>query len=199
MAPQPGKDSPAVRERRREQQDRILVAAVGLFAQRGFHRTSMQQIAGELGMSVGSLYQYFENKHAIIVEATRAKDRSSAASMEQVDGNLAELLLDTLHKIADGPVGAAALNCEIFAEGARNPVVAERLGDQFDGARRMLVDALRAAHPELAEPDARARAEFYIAIQIGIGVLRATEAPFDDLAGLGDRALPVIVPTATTT
>lgn len=196
MAPQPSKDTPAVQARRREHRDRIVIAAVGLFARRGFHRTSMQQIADELGMSVGSLYQYFRNKDAIIVEATRVKDRTSAASLGQVGdaAGLAHLLRDTLRQIAAGPAETAALNCEIVAESARNPVVAERLNDQFDGARAMLADALRATHPGLSEAEAGARAELYIAVQIGIGALRATGAPIDDLAALGDRALPAIVP-----
>ena len=196
MAPQPSKDTPAVQARRREHRDRIVVAAVGLFARRGFHRTSMQQIADELGMSVGSLYQYFTNKEAIIVEATRIKDRTSAASLQQVGdaAGLAHLLHDTLRQIAAGPAEAAALNCEIVAESARNPVVAERLNEQFAGARAMVADALRATHPWLSEADARARAELYIAVQIGLGALRATGAAIDDLAAIGDRALPAIVP-----
>jgi AcrR family transcriptional regulator len=44
----------------------ILGAAVDLLSSRGYARTSTNQIAERAGVSVGSLYQYFPNKDAIV-------------------------------------------------------------------------------------------------------------------------------------
>lgn len=60
--------------RRRPHQDRahatvdaILGAAIDLLSSRGHTRTSTNQIARRAGVSIGSLYQYFPNKDAIVL------------------------------------------------------------------------------------------------------------------------------------
>lgn len=46
----------------------IMQAAMQFFSKRGFHATSMQEIAVEAGMSKGSLYKYFESKEELLIE-----------------------------------------------------------------------------------------------------------------------------------
>jgi TetR/AcrR family transcriptional regulator len=45
-----------------EKKERILRAATGLFAERGFYRTDMEKIASLAGVAKGSLYNYFHSK-----------------------------------------------------------------------------------------------------------------------------------------
>src|SRR2546430_15912884 len=49
-----------------DRRSQILEAALVCFAKRGFHQTSMHDISGEAGISVGLIYRYFENKEAVI-------------------------------------------------------------------------------------------------------------------------------------
>ena len=54
---------PDLVERRRRQ---IADAAVRLFIQDGFHKTTTRQIAREAGLSIGSLYEYVASKEDIL-------------------------------------------------------------------------------------------------------------------------------------
>jgi len=56
------KDPDLVKRRRRQ----ITDAAVGLFIEKGFHKTTTRQIARAAGSSIGSLYEYFTSKEDIL-------------------------------------------------------------------------------------------------------------------------------------
>jgi len=45
----------------------ILQAAIQVFAQQGFHRTTIRAIADVAGVSDGTIYNYFENKDALLL------------------------------------------------------------------------------------------------------------------------------------
>jgi AcrR family transcriptional regulator len=52
--------------------EKILDAAAELFAARGFHETSVGEIAAAAGISKVVLYDHFASKHALFVELTEA-------------------------------------------------------------------------------------------------------------------------------
>ena len=54
------KDLVAIRRRQ------IVDAAVGLFIEKGFHKTTTRQIAKAAGLSIGSLYEYVASKEDIL-------------------------------------------------------------------------------------------------------------------------------------
>ena len=51
-----------------EQRQAILRHAARLFAQRGYIGTSMNQVAEAAGLSKASLYHYYRDKYAMLVE-----------------------------------------------------------------------------------------------------------------------------------
>ncbi len=51
-----------VKKRRRQ----IVDAAVGLFVEKGFHKTTTRQIAAAAGFSIGSLYEYVGSKEDVL-------------------------------------------------------------------------------------------------------------------------------------
>jgi AcrR family transcriptional regulator len=53
----------------------ILNAAFGLFKKKGFSDVSMQQLAAQAGVSTATLYRWWDNKHAILLEAYLEKTR----------------------------------------------------------------------------------------------------------------------------
>ena len=56
------KDKKLVEVRRRE----IVKAAVDLFIRKGFHKTTVREIAQKFGMSIGTLYEYIRTKEDIL-------------------------------------------------------------------------------------------------------------------------------------
>lgn len=80
--------NPDLVERRRRQ---IADAAVELFIDRGFHKTTTRQIARAAGFSIGSLYEYFASKEDIlymVCESIHAEvERGVTAAMSQAAGS----------------------------------------------------------------------------------------------------------------
>lgn len=54
-------------ERIASRRKQILDAAARLFAERGFHLTTTRDIAGAVGVSEGTLYNYFQNKDDLLI------------------------------------------------------------------------------------------------------------------------------------
>ena len=48
--------------REQEVRDRIVRAALAVFAEHGFHRATMQDVVRASGLSVGAIYTYFKRK-----------------------------------------------------------------------------------------------------------------------------------------
>lgn len=81
------------RAQRREQKSGLLLdAAAGVIAQKGYGESSMQEIAAAAGVSVGTLYLYFENKEAILLALSErlyqrlAERLDAVAAMPCADG-----------------------------------------------------------------------------------------------------------------
>jgi AcrR family transcriptional regulator len=51
-----------------ERLNKILAAASGLFAEKGFHRTTTKEIAEAADVAEGTLYNYFDNKNELLLE-----------------------------------------------------------------------------------------------------------------------------------
>lgn len=68
--------------------DRILDAAVRVFDDVGYFDTTTNEIALEARVSIGSLYQYFPNKDALLVAVAR---RHVAASLLALDAMITDL------------------------------------------------------------------------------------------------------------
>jgi AcrR family transcriptional regulator len=122
----------------------IVDAARELIAIEGLERVTTNRIADRAGVSVGSLYQYFPNKEAIVVAVARGLDERAAdaivAALEGDDGDAIEALVGAMtHRGEDARARAALLEDapagwteETRARGDRRvcDALAKRLGDR---------------------------------------------------------------------
>jgi TetR/AcrR family transcriptional repressor of uid operon len=107
--------------------ERILEAAERVFAARGFHVATMQDVADGAGMSPGNLYRTFASKEAI-VEGLCARDQQERAAnfakVGQVESVMAAFAEGLRQHVVSRPRAKARLMVEIWAEAARNPAIA---------------------------------------------------------------------------
>jgi AcrR family transcriptional regulator len=116
--------------------DRILTAAARIFDERGYRATTTNHVAAEAGVSIGSLYQYFPNKDALLVAL--AEQHLSDAAV-RFGGHLTRLreeqpgLSATVRSLVELTVAlndTSRLHAILFSDCPRTPALTERL-DQF--------------------------------------------------------------------
>lgn len=78
----------ARQERSRRTVERILEAAARIFHEHGYAGATTNDIADEAGVSVGSLYQYFPNKDALLVTLTKQHIESTTVGLADLIGGL---------------------------------------------------------------------------------------------------------------
>ena len=92
--------SPFVRKRlaREETRERIMIKADELFRQFGFGKTTVADIAAELGMSPANIYKFFPSKEAIIQASA---DRNLVVLTEAVHRHMVAsgTMLDRIEKV----------------------------------------------------------------------------------------------------
>jgi AcrR family transcriptional regulator len=134
-----------VRGKKRE----ILLAASRVFRVRGLHATGMRDIAAELGMAVGNLYYYFEDKEdllAFVQESALSSLLDMAARVRALDlrpDQKVWLLLQEhvvrLNDPEEGTPGSLAhLEVEALGEIRRTAVLAQR--DEYERILRRLIE-----------------------------------------------------------
>lgn len=70
-----------VPEYKNEAKARIINAATQVFATKGFHQATMDDVAGVLGVSKGALYQYFKNKDELFAHMCNASSKALEESL----------------------------------------------------------------------------------------------------------------------
>jgi TetR/AcrR family transcriptional repressor of uid operon len=169
-----------------ERRQRILEAAERAFVRNGFHATTMQHIADQVGMSAGNLYRYFPSKEAIVeglCELDQVELATAFAELMADDRHILEAMRCGLRKhVLLKPPEKAKLLVEIWAEAGRNPRVAQ-LTRAIDAEVRArvegLMDAAKAAGVAAPSLDSRFGARFFVTFVAGLFKRMAIEGDFD--------------------
>ncbi|MDP3746581.1 MAG: TetR/AcrR family transcriptional regulator [Phenylobacterium sp.] len=96
----------ASQERSRATVDALIEATARILVREGFDKASTNRIAEEAGVSVGSLYQYYPSKEALVAAVI---DRHNEGALTLVRGVLAEVAAQPI-EIAVRKVVAAAID-----------------------------------------------------------------------------------------
>lgn len=157
----------------------ILRAAATCFSERGVHGTSMQEVASEAELSVGTLYRYFDGKEDLVralAEAGRSLNRKLREAAEREGeaghGRARQRLLRWIRLYLDllsdpEKRGTLTLSVRLWAEALDDEVIGEELRrtyrEQLATVRRLLREAVEEegkqdVGPGRLDPDAAARA-----------------------------------------
>jgi AcrR family transcriptional regulator len=173
------------------QRTRILDAAVGVFAQRGFQQATIQDVCRRADISHGALYRYFPSKEALI-EATAARLRDEfMAGFEQAasrDASFAEIVDGLSPEAFDwlavpGASTYLSIHLKWWAEAVGNPGVRSVLVEGFFNVWREALARIIARAQERGElrsdiePGALASA--FLSLYYGLVLQKALDPSLD--------------------
>ncbi len=159
---------PAVRRSRREERKQetraeLIAAAATVFARRGFHGASLEQIAQEAGYSTGAVYWHFKGKDDLFLAVYEAQAAARVRDIDdfrrRAEGDLprrARGYADQfMARLRDDPE-FMILSLEFLVHAWRNPPLREAFGDRVAWGRlaiaRMLEEQTQQMGHELPMP-----------------------------------------------
>ncbi|MGD0378761.1 MAG: TetR/AcrR family transcriptional regulator [Acidimicrobiales bacterium] len=187
---------PLTPERRRQQtRDHLLQAAAEVFAARGFHGASLDEVAAKAGFTKGAVYSNFKNKEELflaLLEAIQQREMDALHTTIQASEIPPEARLsDFVNLIRDQTQDLGAnwdiLYQEFTLYALRNPAAREKLA-AFDAMTIRSVSDLiesersRQSIGTLEHPEHVAR--IVVALFRGIGLMRALDAALVDASFL---------------
>jgi AcrR family transcriptional regulator len=150
----------------------LLSAAQELFAERGFERATVRDIAARAGVNQALLFRYFGTKDELF--RASITDRGRRLLEEGADDGLLGRMLARALQPEGSPAQGYWLQAALRSSGHDEGVEAIRaeLGDDYVRALSALTDA----------PDGELRADLLLAWLLGIGLMRSVHKR-DPLAG----------------
>ena len=127
---------------RKEAKGRILSAAREVFAEKGYSRATMDDVAARIGVSKGALYLYFDSKEKLFEELCRAAGRDleealNATFSETDVEKAADAFFDKEMRLGAGEV---ALWLQTLTEAKSNRVVQKLQEESHDTVIQVLTN-----------------------------------------------------------
>ena len=147
----------------------ILDAATECFAREGVHRTTVQHIVAEAGVSAGLFYRHFDSKEAIveaIADERHAREESwlrEAAADPDAEQALQHLVGHFFYALADpAQLRHRRVGVQVWAEALRSPRILRIARRGVDMPVDALAELIRGGQgrgeiPAEVDPDAAAR------------------------------------------
>jgi AcrR family transcriptional regulator len=185
---------------------RIVAAAVRVFAERGYHGATMQDVVRESGLSIGAIYTYFKGKDELFLaacESTTGMGMGELATRVAAGRSTAERLAIAIGFFLDavdepnGGSGMASVLVVQWSRAEQEPSVREMLlrrRAQLEGAGRMLI-AEGVARGELpAWIDVEGLTAAYILLLDGLLLWRVEQGDQYHRDAAERRAMAVLTP-----
>ena len=179
LTPKLDEDTMPREDNSEERKNRILEAALNVFARRGFDEARMEDIATESGVSKGGLYLYYKSKDAIIEALLRTMFASEFGGLQALlhkPGSARERILSLTHifvNMVDRLSVAMPVMLEFYAIAARRQSVRDFMSQAFRDYRELFAELFRQgiASGEFRETDPDKAAVALIALYEGMALI----------------------------
>ncbi len=129
-------------ERARATRRKILVESTKLFARRGYHKTTVTDIANAIGMTQGALFHHFPTKEAVLHAVLERLARGVREYTALIDGASAP---EVVRRVV-------WLMCEHFARQPEATVCLATLATEFAGTDHPVLEEIRGAYEAFVGP-----------------------------------------------
>jgi len=187
-----------VPEYKEEAKSRILDAANKVFAERGYHEATMDDIAKRLGVSKGAIYLYFSSKEDLFEEMCRTAPQAFKEilfSSFRDEGNPIQSATQFFDKMLKLSASNPGLSFEIISEASRNPSLKRILKQNHEEYERVLTSFLAEGRKRKIvgdNLDIRPLANALIALWNGLETLLVSGLPVDEARRAWLEALKAI-------
>ncbi|WP_405779374.1 TetR family transcriptional regulator [Streptomyces sp. NBC_01378] len=166
-------------DRRRATEARILDSARGLFAAKGFERTTIRAVAAAASVDPALVMQYFGSKRELFTQAVQAFP--APLTTTDTDALVDQLLSSLGPKLGGLPEGTLVMMRSMLTDQAAADHVRAALGQQ--------IDSIGAALPPSEDPELRAALVITTLLGVTIGhqllsLASLRDAPSDRIAAL---------------
>lgn len=133
-----------VQKRSIETKEKIIKAGFNLFCEKGYYNTNTAEIAKAANVSTGIVYQYFKDKHDILIESIQIYGTSVLIPMMDILEN--DFASNDLHVIIKKII-TTLIQCHNISRSAHNEILAlalldEEVGKIFHDSEIELTDRL---------------------------------------------------------
>ena len=133
---------------------RLVAAAAELFAQKGYHDTTVDEIARAAGVAKGTFFVHFATKDAVITELVRRQIRSARKARTQAKNPL-EALVAAVMTLGTEAAASRTLSRACFAASLDNAAIGGFADALFGELMEEMMSDVRAAQTVgLLRPDA---------------------------------------------
>lgn len=95
-------------------EDQVRAAALRLFREKGYHATSMRDIAEAVGINKGSLYSYIKSKEDLLIPVFEQAQGVLLSQIEEISADSESTPTDRLKRAIHAHVIAVAENLEVL-------------------------------------------------------------------------------------
>ncbi len=177
---------------------RLFFAAAGLFAEQGYHATTVDQVAKKAGVAKGTFFVHFPAKAAVVTELVRIQTGAAKRERERVlaaGASPVARLRATVLTLGERAGVSRTLSRAVLAAGLESPDVGGATDALFrEVFELMIADAREAQAKRLfpAKPDAETLAGILMASYLGATLHFTTAADARRGAGLLDTLTPLL-------
>ena len=136
------------KEAQEQTRERVVAAAAKVFARRGYHRATVDEIASEAGFTIGALYSNFAGKEELFLAIAdrqveqRASEFRAIAEAAEGEGDASSEAAAQFRNVLEADADWPLLFYEFWSLSVRNPELQGELAKRRDAIRDALAETL---------------------------------------------------------